>query len=90
MWFDDDDVDDEYVGGEKTEGRNLNWKIPAASLVIPRSVKKEHNFRENFFDKQTENIILRRLVLVKNKIPISGKGTNNISGPRPRSILVLN
>ena len=77
MWFDDDDDDDdddEYVGGEKTEGRNLNWKIPAASLVIPRSVKEEHNFREKLFDKQTENIILRRLVLVQNKISISGKG----------------
>ena len=87
MAFDDDD---DYVGGEKTEGRNLNWKIPAASLVIPRSVKEEHHFREKYFDKQTENIILRRLVLVQNKIPISGKGTNNISGRRPRSILVIN
>ena len=35
-----DDDDDGWDGGDgNTRRRNLNWEIPAASLVIPRSEK---------------------------------------------------
>ena len=37
-----DDDDDGWDGGDgNTRRRNLNWEIPAASLVIPRSEKSE-------------------------------------------------
>ena len=40
--YDGDDDDDGWDGGDgNTRRRNLNWEIPAASLVIPRSEKSE-------------------------------------------------
>ena len=40
--YDGDDDDDGWDGGDgNTRRRNLNWEIPAASLVIPRSEKKQ-------------------------------------------------
>ena len=44
--YDADDDHDGYGGGEKTGGKNLNWKIPTASLVIPGSEKGEHHFQQ--------------------------------------------